>query len=309
MSTGKFNPFETIENCSFRLRRALFGLTQGKDCTANIDLISNDIITTCEKAPDAALGAVHLLHGHAYTAIHPIHIAALSHALCQVSNLPIEETKAIVSASLICNIGMHDLQKDLHSQAGALSQEQKEQINAHPIKSKQILESCGMDDKTILTIVAQHHERANGKGYPNKLNANEIHRGAKILALADCYTAMVSPRNYQEQIISSSALKTLFLERGKEYDEKLALLLIKHMGVYPPGTFVELNNGEIAIVVRRTNNNMAPQVASVISNKQRPLSRPIQRTNGSEEFAIKGIVENKKIFCFSVASIWGYNTT
>jgi len=305
---GPFNPFEIIENCTFKLGRTLYNLTQNKDCSENLNLITKSIMMACAKDPDAALGAVHLLHGHAYTTIHPIHVAALCHALCRVTNLSDEETHRIISACLVSNIGMLELQEVLHDQEAPLSQEQKDQIAAHPEESVKILRANGIKDEAMLEIVLQHHERAHGEGYPNKLKGEEINIGAKILALADCYSAMVSPRIYRDTVDTSAALKTLFLERGKEYDEQLAIQLIKYMGIFPPGTYVKLANGEIGLVVRRTANNMAPQVSSVISIKQLPYSRPIKRDNKRKEFAIKGIVENKKKFSFSLATIWGYET-
>jgi len=308
LAQGPFNPFEIIENCTFKLGRTLYNLTQNKDCSANLNLITKSIMLACDKDPDAALGAVHLLHGHAYTTIHPIHVAALCHALCRVSNLSDEETHRIISACLVSNIGMLELQEVLHEQADPLSQEQKDQIAAHPEESVRILRDTGIKDEAMLELVLQHHERAHGGGYPKNLKADEINQGAKILALADCYSAMVSPRIYRDTVDTSAALKTLFLERGKEYDEQLAIQLIKYMGIFPPGTYVKLANGEVGIVVRRTANNMAPQVSSVISIKQLPYSRPIQRDNKRKEFAIKGIVENKKKFSFSLATIWGYET-
>lgn len=305
---GPFNPFEIIENCTFKLGRTLYNLTQNKDCSDNLNLITKSLMMACDKDPDAALGAVHLLHGHAYTTIHPIHVAALCHALCRVTKMSDEETHRIISACLVSNIGMLELQETLHEQTDPLSQEQKDQINAHPEESVRILRDNGIDDEALLEIVLQHHERAHGGGYPGNLKADKISQGAKILALADCYSAMVSPRIYRDSVDSSAALKQLFLERGKEYDEQLAVLLIKYMGIFPPGTYVRLANDEIALVVRRTANNMAPQVSSVISIKRLPYSRPIQRDNKRKEFAIKGIVENKKKFSFSLATIWGYET-
>ena len=305
---GPFNPFEIIENCTFKLGRTLYNLTQNKDCSDNLNLITKSIMMACDKDPDAALGAVHLLHGHAYTTIHPIHVAALCHALCRVTNLSDEETHRIISACLVSNIGMLELQEILHDQEAPLSQEQKDQIAAHPEESVRVLRETGIKDEAMLEIILQHHERAHGGGYPNKLKADEIKLGAKILALADCYSAMVSPRIYRDTVDTSTALKTLFLERGKEYDEELAIQLIKYMGIFPPGTYVKLANGEIGLVVRRTANNMAPQVSSVISIKQLPYSRPIKRDNKRKEFTIKGIVENKKKFSFSLATIWGYET-
>jgi len=67
---------------------------------------------------------------------------------------------------------------------------------------------------------------------------------------------VVSPPIYRDTVDTSAALKTLFLERGKKYDEQLAMQPIKYMGTFPPGTHIKLANGEVSLVVRRTANNM-----------------------------------------------------
>lgn len=305
-TVGPFNPFETIEACTFRLGRVLYNLTQNKDCSEIIHAIANDIMHACEKAPDATLGAVHLLHGHAYTTIHPIHVATLCYALCTASKVPKEETHTIIAACLTSNIGMLELQEVLHDQTTPLTEEQKQQIQRHPEDSVQILKASGISDPFWLEIIMQHHERSHGEGYPRGLKDTEISRGAKILAITDCYSAMISPRIYKESMGASTAMKTLFLERGKAYDETLAVVLIKHMGIFPPGAFVKLNNGEVAVVVRRTSNSMVPEIASVISHKDVPYTRPIPRDGNKPEFAIKGIVENKKRLGVTLSTIWGY---
>lgn len=306
---GPFNPFEIIEACTFRLGRVLYNLTQNKDCSEMIHAITNDIMQACEKAPDATLGAVHLLHGHAYTTIHPIHVATLCYALCTASKVPKEETHTIIAACLTSNIGMLELQEILHDQTTPLTDEQKRQINSHPEESVRILTASGIHEPLWLEIVMQHHERSHGEGYPKGLKDTEISRGAKILALADCYSAMISPRTYKESLEASTAMKTLFLERGKAYDETLAVVLIKYMGIFPPGAFVKLSNGEVAVVIRRTSNNMVPEIASVISHKDVPYTRPIPRDGNKPEFAIKGIVENKKRLGVTLSSIWGYQNS
>jgi len=304
---GPFNPFEIIETCTFRLGRVLYNLTQGKECSEAIDVIASDIMLACEKAPDAALGAVHLLHGHAYTTIHPIHVAALCYALCTAQKMSKEETHTIIAACLTSNIGMLELQETLHEQTTPLTDEQKKQIQIHPIQSAKILKAANITDPMWLKIVLQHHERTNGQGYPQGLKEEEIVKGARILALADCYSAMISPRDYKESMGASNALKQIFLDRGKEYDETLSVLLIKYMGVYPPGAYVMLNNGEIAVVVKRTSNNMAPKVASVFSASGTPYTRPIPRETTRDEFSIKGIVDtDEKRLAFNIANIWGY---
>ena len=306
-STAPFNPFDIIEHNAFRLSNVLYKLTQHEDITEATHAIINKIIETCKKDSDATIGAVHLLHGHAYTTIHPIHTAVLCYSLCEALKLSDAETHTIMLAGLTSNIGMLELQEELHHQLQPLSDEQRNKINQHPAESVNILKASGFNNEDLLSIVLQHHERGHGEGYPNKLKSEEIVQGAKIVALADVYSAMISPRTYRESMQASNALKTLFLERGKEYDETLAILLIKHMGVYPPGTFAQLANGEIAVVVRRTEDKTAPEIACIASAKGVPYSRPLPRNSKEEQYNIKGMISPKHKINLNLSNVWGYD--
>jgi HD-GYP domain-containing protein (c-di-GMP phosphodiesterase class II) len=301
------NPFEVIEQCAFSMSKVFYKLTQQEDVKSQASTLVQALMVASKKDSDAAIGAVHLLHGHAYTTIHPIHTAALCYSLCEALKLDDAETHRIMLAALTSNIGMLELQEELHHQVESLSDEQFQQIRQHPQESVRILQASGLNDEKLLEIIMQHHERSHGEGYPNGLKCEEICQGAKMVALADVYSAMISPRSYRETVEASSALKTLFLERGKEYDETLAVMLIKHMGVYPPGSFVQLANGETAVVVRRTEDKMTPQVACVTNNKGMPYSRPISRDSREAAYNIKGMVSPKHQINLNLANVWGYN--
>ena len=305
--TGSFNPFEIIEQSAFRLSKVFYKLTQHDDVKEPANAIVQRIIEACKKDSDATIGAVHLLHGHAYTTIHPIHTAVLCYSLCEALQLNDVETHTVMLAALTSNIGMLELQEELHHQINPLSDEQRQKIQQHPLESVKILTASGLNDGKLLEMVLQHHERSHGEGYPHGLKCEGIAQGAKIVALADVYSAMISPRSYRESMQVSNALKTLFLERGKEYDEILAVLLIKHLGVYPPGTFVQLANGETAVVVRRTDDKMTPKVACVVNNKGVPYSRPIARNSAEQQYHIKGMVSPKHQINLNLSNVWGYD--
>lgn len=300
------SPFLMIESCAFRLGRILYNLTQGQQQEKGILTLSRSLAKACEKDQDAALGAVHLLHGHAYTTIHPIHSAVLAHFLCSVLGTDEQETTAIVAAAFTSNIGMLDLQETLHTQTAPLTEPQKRGIQNHPTEGVELLKKNGINNDYWLKTVLEHHERINGEGYPQGLKGDDIVYGAKILAVADVYSAMISPRAYRETMIAKEALKNFLLSKGQDYDESLSLLLIKYMGVFPPGSFVKLANGDTAVVVRRGADSMCPAVASIIQPNNQLYIKPMLRDTRSPDFLIKGMVQRNPRLNLNLPMIWGY---
>jgi HD-GYP domain-containing protein (c-di-GMP phosphodiesterase class II) len=72
-----------------------------------------------------------------------------------------------------------------------------------------------------------------------------------VVALADMYSAMITPRSYRQPVMAHNALKNIFTKRGEAVDNQLTQLLIREVGLYPPGSFVKLVNGDTAIVIKR----------------------------------------------------------
>ncbi|MEG3193662.1 HD domain-containing phosphohydrolase, partial [Lysobacter sp. D1-1-M9] len=145
-----------------------------------------------------------------------------------------------------------------------------------------------------LEAVLHHHERLDGSGYPNRLTAAAITAGARTLAIVDIYSAMVRPRAYREAIHARHALRNLFMERGKAVDEALATLLIREIGVFPPGTPVRLANGEVGVVLHRGRDAARPVVARLINANGTLAAIAAQRDTSTPAYAITETVPPNK---------------
>lgn len=100
-----------------------------------------------------------------------------------------------------------------------------------------------------LAIIAQHHELADGRGYPNKLSGEQIAPLARIVALVNLYDNLCNPANPAQAITPHEALALIFAQMRPQFDIKVLMPFIRMMGVYPPGSVVELNDGRLALVV------------------------------------------------------------
>jgi len=255
---------------------ALYGIARDLQCVYNAD-------------PDASVASIHIGHDHPYSLIHPIQKAILSNALCISLDMPHTQRLSIICAALTANISIIELQDKLQHQEQPLNPEQKSLIQSHPLDSVEILRKAGFIDNDMLMAIEQHHEALDGTGYPYQLSADHISTGAAILSVADRYCAMVTARSYRNPLCAHEALQSFITAQDKQIDETLTITCINELGIYPPGSFVNLVNGETAIVIKRGGHgNMTPTVSSFISPKGGLYIRPFKRDTAHKDYAITG---------------------
>ena len=304
-------PFFILDTLKVNLKGILTDITNSVvgDYNHKITKLADNIQRLCNENSDPALGAMHLDQNSPYTNVHPILCAILTELLIRRQNIPPKDRLLYISAALTQNIGMLELQQQLSNQTEKLTDAQRKAIRDHPHKSKEMLQSVGIDHKEWLDTVLHHHERPDGSGYPLGLKGKEISMQAKILSVADIYSAMILPRNYRDAFNVKKALKDIFLQRGKLVDEKTSHLLIKEIGIYPPGTFVKLVNGDIAIVIKRATENVhSPLVLSIMCSKGDLFETPKEReTLEKEDYAIKEVVHNIGNIRIYQDEIWDIN--
>ncbi|WP_126456986.1 HD-GYP domain-containing protein [Sulfuriflexus mobilis] len=308
VSAYRESPFLRLQVLSQRLTGLQVAIAAGQtEAAAGMRRLSKDIQRLCEEAPDALLAAVHLVHEDLYTTYHPLHRGILCELVGAQLDLPLERRLSVMSAALTANIAILELQNQLYEQKAPLSPEQKLKIHAHPSESVRLLKAAGVDDQLWLDVVLQHHERINGEGYPLGLKAPLIIEEANLLAVMDRYTAMVSSRSYRKSMMATAALRKFLLQAGGEFDEKLSLLLIKQLGIYPPGTFVKLINGEMAVITKRNQKgSMQPQASSFISPRGGMFANPLRRDCSLKEYAIKEVCELDDNIKLNLHVLWGY---
>jgi HD-GYP domain-containing protein (c-di-GMP phosphodiesterase class II) len=147
---------------------------------------------------------------------------------------------------------------------------------SHTIQGRNLLISTSGIYSGVIDVAYSHHERVDGKGYPRKLAGQGISVFSKIIAIVDAYDAMTADRCYQVAKTSTEALKIIYQERGTHFDEMLALKFLQTVGLYPPGSIVELHSGAVGIVVE-TNHKLRhlPKVLLVRDSEKNPLEKDI----------------------------------
>ncbi|MGI9213298.1 MAG: HD-GYP domain-containing protein [Methylococcaceae bacterium] len=241
-----------------------------------------------------------------YPLHHSLDTAILSILMAQAMEKPEEEIELIAASALTMNVGMLTLQEQLLKRSDKLTATEKTKIHQHPEGSVDLLRKAGISDENWLNCVRDHHEKIDGSGYPSGLTGADIPECAQIVSLADRYSACLSPRRYRPGMLATEVMRGLFIEQASTIDVMLAGQLVKVLGVYPPGSFVRLQNGEIAVVVRRGKMGTTPLVISFIAPRGGPMAHLVKRDTREKTFAVRGGVRlEQKDVPHTMAELWG----
>ena len=148
-------------------------------------------------------------------------------------------------------------------------------LRQHPLESQKIIETFGDSFSWVGKIVAQAHERQDGSGYPRHLQGDQIHEVARILGLADTYEAMSHPRPDRKARATYNSLKEIVDQRNKQFDRRVIKALISIVSIFPLGSLVQLNNGEVGRVVKISRNfPTRPSLEIMLDPQGNPVNPP-----------------------------------
>ena len=199
-----------------------------------------------------------------YSASHALVCATLCHILAHELHLMPAERDSLVRAALTMNIAMTQLQDELAHQRERPSSAQQEAIRTHPRESQALLMRLFIKDELWLDVVGQHHRQFSERVPLASLSPAD--RLTRILGTIDRYAAMISPRKSRAGRSAIDSVRAIVGHDDHQQDE-VSLTLVRTVGLCPPGTFVRLDNGDTAVVLRRSDTANHPLVASVIDAK------------------------------------------
>jgi HD-GYP domain-containing protein (c-di-GMP phosphodiesterase class II) len=183
-----------------------------------------------------------------YDTFHAITCMLISIIIGLSLKLPENRLIELGVAALLHEIGMTKLKTQSYFEAKKLTLEERKALYVHPLLGYNILKSFNFPLPVCLAAL-EHHERENGKGYPQKLSADKISLYAKIIGVACSYDAIVSRRPYKQDEDSNANLMTLLKNEDKGYNSTVIKTLLHTLSPYPVGLYVLLSNGKKARVV------------------------------------------------------------
>ncbi|MCG8403032.1 MAG: HD-GYP domain-containing protein [Firmicutes bacterium] len=152
-----------------------------------------------------------------YTASHSTRVADYAEKIGREMGLPYEQVEKLGMAGRVHDLGKIAISDDILQKPGRLSDEEFAKMKTHPKTGYDILSPLEIY-KDLLSYVLYHHERMDGKGYPQGLNSDCIPLGARVLAVADGFDAMTSDRPYRNAKSGEEAVKELVKNRGEQFD-------------------------------------------------------------------------------------------
>ena len=181
----------------------------------------------------------------AYTFAHSVNVAVLSAMMGMLCHMPRDEISLITLGGLLQDLGKVDVSSDILTKNRGLSDREFKIMKKHPLDgSRRILNVSDLPKKSILAaIAAQHHEHIDGSGYPNGITGNEMHRYAKITAIADVYDALTSERPYKKAYMPNIAYNIMHNISKGQFDQDLLDTFFNNVALYPEGAVLKTTFG------------------------------------------------------------------
>ena len=173
----------------------------------------------------------------------------LAKTIARFMKLPEDYIDDIILGTLLHDCGMMRISDTILNKKGALSDTEMQTVATHTVYGYKAVLSEFMYTERVAMLVLQHHERWDGKGYPNGLDKESIEIGARIIAIVDAFVAMTAQKAYRSALLGYDAMKTLLADKGRRFDYEVIKAMIQSVGVYPIGSIVLMNDTSIVRVV------------------------------------------------------------
>ena len=281
----------------------LLGSMGRSDFPARIDAYAAQLMALVQRDPD--IGIFHSVRQDPtrlslYGLSHALHCAMVCQLAVTRVGWPGPRVSSLVKAAMTMNLAIVEVQGQFATM-GRLNDAQRALVRGHPEAAVAQLRAAGVDDDEWLQGVLEHHERPGGGGYPADLTA--ISEFASVLRLVDVFMAKISPRTERPAMPILDAARQMFAE---SQGSPLAAAIIKEYGIYPPGNFVLLASGEVAVVIRRGATAHTPLAAAVTDPQGIPVLNTPKRNTAEAAYAIKSLVpENKMLLRVPPERLYG----
>lgn len=188
--------------------------------------------------------------------------------------LPIKDIQAVSMGALLFDIGKARLPEALVLKSEPFNKFEYKLAKTHVQLSLDIVGSITDIQDDEIQMIATHHERHDGSGYPDGLKGNSIPLFGKMAGIIDSYDAMISDRHYAAAISPHEAIKELYDQSGKDFQPELVEQFIQVVGVYPVGTLVELSDGRVGVVVAHHRiRRLRPRVMMILDRHKEMYKR------------------------------------
>jgi HD-GYP domain-containing protein (c-di-GMP phosphodiesterase class II) len=223
---------------------------------------------------DAMAWLVYLRKRDEYAYHHSIATSVLAVILGRHLGFDRQGLDTLAMGGMLLDVGKAKLPDSLVNRQGSLSPAEFEAMKRHVAYGVDMVKLTPGINADVIAMIEGHHERADGSGYPKGLKGNEIPVFARIAGLIDCYDAMTSNRPWAPAKSPYDAIRELNSLSGVQFQQEMIEQFVQAMGMFPTGSVVELNSGEVGIVIEQNRvRRLRPKVLLVLDSAKEPLNQ------------------------------------
>ncbi len=272
---------ERWEGLMRQINGVLQEATAQGDWVVRLHAALSQLIALAERKPNELLFLLIQHAGHD-TRQYSAHHAALCAMVCaQVAHTlkwSADDRETLTMAAMTMNVAMTGLQDTLARQKDPLTPEQRQRVDNHGLRSAQLLAESGVGDPRWIKIVRLHHDASLLAAPLETLDPAQ--RMARLLNVVDRFTAKISRRAGRPPMSPLAAARAACVGPDGKPDE-FGSALLRTLGMYPPGSYVQLVGGEVAVVMARGERANEPRVAVLVGSSGLPLPEPVLRDTSS----------------------------
>lgn len=235
----------------------------------------DDMIASVKRNPDALLWLIRLKHHDRFSYQHSldvtVHLTVFAHSM----GFAEEGIRMLGMVGMMQDLGKLRLPDRVLKKAGRLTRLEMEIAKTHVDFSTQIVRESGSKLPGLLETIARHHERYDGSGYPAGLRGAAVGLHAEMAGVVDSFCAMTGHRAYEEPLSTQRALENLVRLRDEKFSAAVIDAFVQCIGLYPAGTLVELNSGEVGVVIAQNRvRRLQPRVLVLLDPDRTPNRHP-----------------------------------
>ncbi|MGE4292468.1 MAG: HD-GYP domain-containing protein [Desulfovibrio sp.] len=199
--------------------------------------------------PESTLHLMNVLGQEEQLYSHELNVTILSMMLARECGLDMDRMVLLGMAAMLHDVGKERLDRKLLKKRGPLTRPEVQLLQRHVDLGRELLMRLPAMPLAMVEAIYQHHELLDGSGYPLGLSAGAICTEARIVAVCNVYDNLCNHPDPNRSLTPYLSLSYMFTQRREQLDAELLSLFIRCMGVYPPGTVVQLSNGSIGMVM------------------------------------------------------------
>ena len=220
---------------------------------------------------DALFWLMALMKRDDYMYSHAVNCSALAAAFGRHLALPREVLVELATGGFLLDAGMASLPSDVVQHGGKLDTEAMKLMRGHVQRSMEVLDQAGVTGKWARELVAAHHERHDGSGYPEGLAGDRVPLAGRMGGIVDTYDALRSDRPHRNGESRHGALQALYRARDRMFQAEVVEQFLQCLGVYPTGSLVELNTGEVGVVMAQNQvRRLRPRLMLLLDTEKKP---------------------------------------